>query len=71
MSLRVFTGLRGFITFLAYVTGVAVSVVSSTVCFHVGCCVDYDVRMAEMVQTNTELSKHSQITEQENLVMKV
>lgn len=32
---------------------------------------DYDVRMAEMVRSNEELAKHAQLTEQENLTMKV
>lgn len=32
---------------------------------------EYNVRMAEMVQANADLTKHSQLTEQENLVMKV
>eukprot|EP01034_Spumella_vulgaris_P033199 gene33199-40967_t len=31
---------------------------------------DYNVRMSEMVQSNADLSRHSQLVEQENLVMK-
>ena len=32
---------------------------------------DYNVRMTEMMVANTDLMKHSQFTEQDNLVMKV
>ena len=32
---------------------------------------DYGVRMAEMMRSNVELSRHAQVTEQDNLVMKV
>lgn len=31
---------------------------------------DYNVRISEMVLANTDLSKHSQFTEQDNMVMK-
>lgn len=31
---------------------------------------DYNVRMSEMIRSNLDLSRHSQITEQENLVVK-
>jgi hypothetical protein len=32
---------------------------------------DYGIRLAEMMRSNTELSRHAQITEQDNLLMKV
>lgn len=32
---------------------------------------DYSLRMAEMTRAHGELSKHSQVAEQENLTMKV
>lgn len=33
--------------------------------------VDYGIRMAEMLRSNNELARHAQITEQDNLLMKV